>query len=142
MSTKETIAERAARLAGGGEVAVATVEKVEKRQARPGKQNAGGFGGARENAGRKPLEEQRSTQFQLVRDFADRELEITERNTRTGKESKKKMTVLAFTLETLLTRVREKDMTAIHEMLDRILGKAAQPLVGNDTEPIRVRIDF
>ena len=48
----------------------------------------------------------------------------------------------AVTLEMLFGQVQAKEGWAVREYLDRILGKAAQPIVGDDDEPIVLRVDF
>ena len=38
----------------------------------------------------------------------------------------------------LIQRAKEGDMGAVHEVFDRILGKAIQPITGKDGGPIRI----
>lgn len=124
---------------------VQKVEKVEKkqptRQARPGKQNAGGTGGARPGAGRKtgPQDERRTTIKKSWEDFAGEEVEVTELHAGTKEQRKVKAKRLRVVQQKLYEQAVKGDVSAIKEFNDRVGGKARQPVVGDmEEDPVQV----
>lgn len=146
---KESIAERAKRIAGGGKPAVQKVEKLKKDMGGKtlGHKPLSSNGGAREGAGRKPLQfdEQRRTLKRSWENFAAEEDEIeietadVDPITKERKKRKVKMQRLAIAQKALFENVKKGDTSAIREFNDRVIGKAKQPIVGDDDDaPLRV----
>lgn len=108
------------------------LENLEKTQ---GNQEAGDtkgtHGGAREGAGRKPLADRKKVQElrDLIEDHAGEEVEIVETNRGTGTtQVKKKKTIVAIMDMLRHEAIQNKSIPAAKEYLDRVLGKAIQPL--------------
>lgn len=149
--TKKDPLTRLATLGAGSEAAPIATEKTEKTT--PPKKN----GGARPGAGRKPATEispdaaqLRRGHLQYIREHANEKVlleEITYTYEGKGKKKKKhieyvEMTRLQATLEMMFRAIRQGESWAVREYLDRVLGKAAQPVVGDEDEPIVLRVDF
>lgn len=104
-------------------------------------------GGARPGSGRKPTEasEFRRSHLLFMREHANEKIEVEEKvKDAGGKEKvvKKKMTHLEFTLMMMMKNIGKGDQSAIHEYLDRIVGKATQHIAGDEDEPVVLKIDF
>lgn len=117
-------------------------EKIEKGDAR------GKNGGARAGSGRKPIakdpdsSEMRRSFMQLVRAHANELVPVKITDNVTGKVKIVKRKRIEVAVEVLFSQVQTKEGWAVREYLDRVLGKAAQPIVGDEDEPIVLRVDF
>lgn len=135
--------ERIAKLSKHGEsTGNPKTQKIQKVAVSTGKVDRRHFNKRTPGSGRQPAEEQRRAQYQLVRQFADKKVPVNEVDKRTGRTRIVQMTVLEVTLATLFGEVQKKEGWAVKEMLDRILGKAAQPVVGDEDNPIILKVDF
>lgn len=139
-STKDTLKAIQEKLKGNKKPEtenVSKVEKVEKRKKRPGKQNAGGTGGRRSGAGRKPLaqDEKRLNIKKSWESYADELVEVQQLDKGTREVRKVKMQRLRIAQDRLFKGVMDGDIAAIKEFNDRVGGKARQPVTGDDEEP-------
>lgn len=143
MAKKETIAQRVARLAKGARKPAPQTEKVKKSTY----EKKGGNGGARPGAGRKTSEENLVARGikKWVDEHAVEKMAVQIKDPQTGKVRTIKKTRLMIALEKLyrIGVEGEGNAEAIDKWLNRILGKAVQPLGGNgDDDPIVLRLDF
>lgn len=116
------------------------VEKLEKKK----------HGGKRPTAGRKPTgptnvamlqSDKRKRMHELLSDFADQEVEVKLRDADTGIQRMVKITRYMLSLHQQFKLIEKGDPTAINNFHDRLLGKAAQPIVGDDdAPPIQVEV--
>ncbi len=105
-------------------------------------------GGARPNSGPDPLpvEDRRRSRKQAWKEFGDEEVEvILNDNTKSGnvKQRRVKMKRLRVVQEMIYKKaISDRDMDAAKEFNNRVLGKAPQPIVGDDDEdPIQINHD-
>ena len=135
MSNKETIVERAARIAGTG---VPELENLKKdKETKKGK-----HGGVRPNSGRKEggTALQKRLLKQAMVEHLEEEVDVTVRDRRTGKEHTVKKPRIQVILERLFnfsgTHYQAADL-----WLNRAVGRAPQPLIG-DVDEAPVQIDL
>lgn len=132
---KKTTAERLK------ELATKLPSKVENMKKGEGTKK---HGGSRPGSGRKPTDasEMRRTHLQFIREHAEELVSVKLQDQKTGKVKIVKMTRLAVTMEKVFAEVQRGESWAVREYLDRVLGKATQPIGGDDDMPIVVKIDF
>lgn len=125
--------------ARSGKPAIESLKKGEDIKPEPGKR-----GGARPGSGRKPTEasELRRNHLQFIREHANELVPVKVEDKKTGKSKIIKMKRIAVVMEMLFGQVQAKEGWAVREYLDRVLGKAMQPIGGDEDEPIVLRIDF
>lgn len=141
--SNETLAQRAARIAGGGNGTDAPVlEKLDKKQdaPKPPKEKKS-HGGKRANSGRKPEEERKAEHRQGFQDFAAQEVKVKMPDEK-GVMVEKKMTRAEIARHKLFGGVLRGDLRAIEEFNDRTMARAMQPVGGSDSEPIVLKLDF
>lgn len=143
MIKKPSLKQQIEALKKGKAPAIAKTEKSEKsastHQGAPYVPK-GGNGGAREGAGRDPLSamERRKTLKQTWQEFGLEEVEIKyPKQLEKGNvvERRLKMKRLRVVQEAIFKKAATGDVPAIKEFNDRVLGKAPQPIVGDDDEP-------
>lgn len=142
MTNKETITERLARLAGGPKSHAPKIEKIEKKQDLPKKEDKRkGNGGARTGSGRKPEEERKQDNRQGFQDFAEQEISVRLPDA-TGAIKELKMSRTQVIRMRLFEHANKGDLRAIEEFNERTMGKAMQPVGGDVNEPIVIKLDI
>lgn len=118
-------------------------EKVKNgKEITPPKKN----GGKRPGSGRKPKEV--NIIARGIKDWMDthmnEKVDVRIKDPKTGKERIIKKTRLMYAMEKLYSMGTsgEGNADAVNKWMDRVLGKPLQKVVGDETEPIVVRIDF
>ncbi len=105
----------------------------------------GGNGGARPNSGPDPLppDQQRKRAKQSFLDFAREEIDVITKTFRDGnvEQRKEKAARLRVLQQALYKKAAEGDVPAIREFFDRVLGKSAQVIIGDEEEaPVQINI--
>lgn len=101
------------------------------------------FNGGKGNVGRKPLplDEKRRSLKKSWENFALEEVEMNRLDKGTQEMRKVKLQRVSVAQEMLFEKVKEKDVAAIKEFNDRVLGKSKQPITGGDEDDTPLRID-
>ncbi len=154
MTAKKSVADSIQELVKGKTIPAAPhIEKSpeSKTKHKGNYKKKGGHGGARQEAGRDPLpaEDKRRSRKQAWKEYGDEEVEvILKENTKAGTvtERRVKMKRLRVVQETIYKKAVgisvAGDMEAAKEFNNRVLGKAPQPIVGDDEEdPIQINHD-
>lgn len=119
----------------GEKPAVVKTEKVKKSKYIP----KGGNGGKRPDSGRKPggTAMQKRVNKELIMDHVSGEATVTVVDRKTGKTVTVKKPRIIAALEKLyeLGMKGQGDANAIDRWMNRAIGKAIQPIVGDDDEP-------
>lgn len=128
---------------------VAETPKVEKLKKKPdlggktpGHKPLSSNGGARDGAGRPPggLSLEKRTQKALLSNFFAEEIDVRMRDPKTGKEVVVKKPRTLIVAERLF-KFTDKTPQAVDLYLNRVIGKAPQPVVGDEDEaPVQVNI--
>lgn len=119
------------------------IEKLKTgKEIKTDKKEVDGRGGAREGSGRKPggTSLARRLLRTMVQEHYTEEVEVKVKDPKTGIEHVIKKPRVVIAIDALFqVGVQTKDATALDKYLNRALGKAPQPLIGDeDEDPVQV----
>lgn len=142
---KPSLTELTKALKGGGNKAVPQLEKMKKTPKEKKAPGTGTWGGAREGSGREPggTQLQKRIHKQLIEKHVEEEAEVTVTDKKTGVTVVVKKPRILIAMEKLfaLGTRGQGDAAALDKWLNRAVGKAVQPIVGDEDEP-PVQVDL